>query len=218
MRQTNVKGDNFGQRQRLSLLSSAVLTAAWWTGGVVSAVAQSNLPTCQPPRPAEYLVLVVSETQESRQRIRQTLPANAPTTFCRYLDNTVTRIGGFRSLEDANDWARFMNEIVGLSAYVARPATPIASNPSASRPQTLGSGYAVLVDYSNQSQIAAQVRQVVGGDVGLVSYGQRPYLLAVHTTNQTEANAALRRLSDRGFLAMLVDSRKVTVVRPVVSF
>jgi|SRR6478672_5413363 len=215
MRQSHVKGWKFGQ---LSLLSAAAFMVTGWISGVVPAIAQSDLSTCQPPRPGEYLVLVVSETQENRQRIRQTLPSGAKTTLCRYLDNVVTRIGGFKSLEDANDWARFVNEIVGLSAYVARPAIAIAPSSTDSRTQNLGSGYAVLVDYSNQPQIAAQVRQLLGGDVGLVSYGQRPYLLAVHTTNQSEANAALRRLSDRGFLAMLVDSRKVTVIRPVVNF
>jgi hypothetical protein len=215
MRQSHVKGWKFGQ---LSWLSAAAFMVTGWISGVVPAIAQSDLPTCQPPRPGEYLVLVVSETQENRQRIRQTLPSGAKTTLCRYLDNVVTRIGGFKSLEDANDWARFVNEIVGLSAYVARPAIAIAPSSTNSITQNLGSGYAVLVDYSNQPQIAAQVRQLLGGDVGLVSYGQRPYLLAVHTTNQSEANAALRRLSDRGFLAMLVDSRKVTVIRPVVNF
>jgi len=52
----------------------------------------------------------------------------------------------------------------------------------------------------------------------LVSYGQRPYLLAVYTRNQREANSTLRELSDRGFWSMVVDSRRVTLLSPVVNF
>jgi hypothetical protein len=82
----------------------------------------------------------------------------------------------------------------------------------------LGEGYAVLVDYFNQPEIAAQVQQLLGEKVGLVSYGQRLYLLAVHTTSQREANSTLQKLSDRGFWSMLVDSRRVTLLRSIVSF
>jgi hypothetical protein len=66
--------------------------------------------------------------------------------------------------------------------------------------------------------VALQVRQLLGANVGLASYGQRPYLLAGYTTNQTEANSILQRLSDRNFLVMIVDSRKVTLIRPAVNF
>jgi hypothetical protein len=52
----------------------------------------------------------------------------------------------------------------------------------------------------------------------LVSYGQRPYLLARYTTSEREANSTLRQLSDRGFWSMVVDSRRVTLLKPVVNF
>ena len=35
-------------------------------GGVSSAIAQSQLPACQPPQAREYIILVVTETAESR--------------------------------------------------------------------------------------------------------------------------------------------------------
>jgi hypothetical protein len=85
-------------------------------------------------------------------------------------------------------------------------------------PQALGNGYAVLVDYLNQPEMALQVKQLLGRDVGLVSYANRPYLLAVYTSSQREANSILRKLSDRGFWSMVVDSRRVTLLRSVVSF
>lgn len=180
-------------------------------------VAQSSPPNCQPPRQGEYLVLVGSQTKESQEQIRRTLPTNTNTSVCKYFDDTMTRISGFRSVEDANSWARYVNEIVGLSAFVLRPPEqPRNPNLPAYSPQALGSGYAVLVDYFNQPELAAQLRQLLGNEVGLVSYGQRPYLLAVYTDSSNRANSALKQLSERGFWVMVVDSRKVTVLKSAV--
>jgi len=74
----------------------------------------------------------------------------------------------------------------------------------------------VLVDYFNQPELAAQVKQVLGTQVGLASYGQRPFLFIAYTTDQNAATAAVKALSDRGFWPMLVDSRRVTVISPAV--
>lgn len=203
----------------LFLISSALLALTSLTGGANLAIAQPAISPCQPPQPDEYLLLVLSQTPEKHQAIQQTLPANTQSTLCQYFDDTVTRIAGFRQLEDVNSWARYVNEVVGVSAYVVRPtATAPTPNALAYNPQPLGDGYAVLVDYFNQPEVAAQVKQLVGGDVGLASYGQRPYLLAVYTKSEKEANSTLRELSDRGFWSMVVDSRRVTLLSPVVSF
>lgn len=183
-----------------------------------SASAQSTPPTCPPPSFGEYLVLVVSETKESQEQIQRTLPPSNKTNLCKYSDKIVTRISGFKSKEDADAWGRYVQEIVGLSAFVVRPAEPPAPVTSpAYKPKLLGAGYAVLVDYFSKPEVAAQVQQLLGGDVGLASYGQRPYILAVYTTEQSEANAKLQQLSDHGFWVMVVDSRRVTLLKPVVS-
>jgi hypothetical protein len=201
------------------LLGLALLAFAGLTGLADSALAQQTVSACQPPQADEYLLLVVSQTEESQQQIQRTLPENTQTTVCRYLEDTVTRIAGFRSIEDAKGWARYVQEIVGLSAFVVRPASTIPSTNSLGyNPQPLGQGYAVLVDYFNQPELASQVRQLLGSNVGLVSYGQRPYLLARYTTSEREANSTLRQLSDRGFWSMVVDSRRVTLLKPVVNF
>ncbi len=184
-----------------------------------SCLAQQIVSPCQPPQPNEYLLLVLSKSWESQEHLQRTLPAKTQTTFCQYLEEKVTRISGFRNLEDANSWARYVKEIVGLSAFVVRP-TPAtsATNSLAYNPQPLSEGYAVLVDYLNQPEIALELKQLLGKDVGLVSFGQRPYLMAAYTTNQREANSILRKLSDRGFWSMVVDSRRVTLLRSVISF
>jgi hypothetical protein len=103
------------------------------------------------------------------------------------------------------------------------PATPPAVPPTVPsggvpatngyNPQPLGMGYAVIVNYFNRPEVAGQIQQALGKDVGLISYGQRPYLLATYTTDQTTANALLQSLSDKGFWAMVVDGRRTVLLK-----
>ena len=210
-------------KQRFQILSSsfAVAIASLIGTQINSVVAQQNVPTCQTPNAGEYILLVISPTKDNQTQLRRTLPTELKTTTCRYLSDTVTRIGGFNKIDDANRWARYVNNIVGLSAIIStRPADTAQAKPRSQtvtyNPQSLGTGYAVLVDYFNRPELATQVQQVVGGDVGFVSYGQRPYLLAVYTTNQKEAYNTLQNLNERGFSTYLVDSRRVLLLRSVV--
>lgn len=210
-------------KQRFQILSSSfgIAIATLIGTQINSVVAQQNVPTCQTPNAGEYILLVISPTKDNQTQLRRTLPTELKTTTCRYLSDTVTRIGGFNKIDDANRWARYVNNIVGLSAIIStRPADTAQPKPRSQtvtyNPQSLGTGYAVLVDYFNRPELATQVQQVVGGDVGFVSYGQRPYLLAVYTTNQKEAYNTLQNLNERGFSTYLVDSRRVLLLRSVV--
>lgn len=201
------------------LAGSIVLVIVGLMSFADSCLAQQPVSPCQPPQPNEYLLLVLSKSWATQEHLQRTLPANTQTTFCRYLDDTVTRIAGFKNLENANSWARYVKEIVGLSAFVVRPTqATLPTNSPAYNPQPLGEGFAVLVDYLNQPEIAVELKQLLGRDVGLVSFGQRPYLLVSYTTSQREANSLLRKLSDRGFWSMMVDSHRVTLLRSVVRF
>ncbi len=107
--------------------------------------------------------------------------------------------------------------VVESKAVAQATATPPTENLPAYNPKPLGTGYAVLIDYFNQPELADRVQQALRKDVGLVSYGQRPYLLALHTSNQKDATDTLKALSDRGFWVMVVDSQKVTLLRSQVS-
>ena len=204
-----------GTTQRL--LSLVLLTVPGLIIGISSTAAQSATPDCQPPKVGEYLLLVVSPTPESQDQVRRALLPNTSTTICKYLKDTVTRIGGFTQIETANAQARYFNDTVGLSAFVAQGQAQTPPGTQAYNPKPLGAGYAVLVDYFNQPEAATQVRQLLGTDVGLVSYGQRPYLLAVYSGDQKKVNSTLQKLSNGGFFAMLVDSRKVMLLKAVVS-
>jgi hypothetical protein len=198
-------------------------------GSINSVAAQQSIPTCKPPSGGEYLLLIISPSTDNQNQLRRVLPSNTSTSVCRYLNDTVTRIGGFAKIDDANRWARFIRDSAGLSAIITtKPADTVASKPPTPKPPTpkpqqatyqpqqLGQGYAVLVDYFNNPEIAKQVQQIVGGDIGFVSYAQRPYLLAVYTTNSREAQTTLQSLSDRGFFTMVVPSRRVMLLRQVV--
>jgi cell division septation protein DedD len=79
-------------------------------------------------------------------------------------------------------------------------------------PQPLGSGYAVLVSYFNRPEVAADVRKVTNRNVGLVSYEQRPYLLAAYGSERNAAEAVLNRLKQEDFVVTLVDSRGVVML------
>jgi hypothetical protein len=226
---------------RVHFLPTALfLAVAPIIAGISPVLSQQTIPVCQPPSPGGYLLLVVSPTVNNQQQLRSALPSELKTVTCKYLNETVTRVGGFNNIEDANRWARYVNNVVGLSAIITtRPTTtrPTASTvetrptvrspivPSTTvpnqtisyNPTVLGEGFAVLVDYFNRPELANNVQKTVGGNVGLVSYGERPYLLAVYTTNQTEAYRTLQKLNENGFFALLADGRKVMLLRSVVT-
>ena len=72
----------------------------------------------------------------------------------------------------------------------------------------------VLVDYFNDPSIAVEVAAITGQAVGLVSYGQRPFLMADFTKNEDEANTMLDALSDAGLWPMVVDSYRAILLTP----
>ena len=81
-------------------------------------------------------------------------------------------------------------------------------------PQPLADGYAVLVDYFNDPSVAVEVAAITGQAVGLVSYGQRPFLMADFSQNEVEAKAILDALNEAGLWPMLVDSRRAILLTP----
>ncbi|TVP70002.1 MAG: hypothetical protein EA342_02320 [Leptolyngbya sp. LCM1.Bin17] len=93
-------------------------------------MAMAEFPPCPPPSANEYLLLVRGSTEAERNRVQEILPSNSTVMVCDYLNDTVVRAGGFTNLENANAWAQYMTEVEGLQAFVARPATTAAQQPS----------------------------------------------------------------------------------------
>jgi hypothetical protein len=220
-------------KRSLATLGTIVLTATGWGLGTTTVLSQTATSVCQPPRADEYLLLVRNPTPEKRSQVQQILPTTADISLCSYDNQNVIRVSGFSTLDVANAWASYVTEVSGSQTVVLRPsrtvgverspAMPTPTSQPASpvatyRPQALGAGYAVLVDYRNQPAIAAQVRQLLGQEIGVATYGQRPYLLAGYTENPTTASEMLKTLSDRGLLAVLVDGRRVVLLKSTVAF
>ncbi|WP_254564961.1 hypothetical protein [Oscillatoria sp. HE19RPO] len=203
-----------------SWLSPAFLVLSGLTLFTPATNAQPTYPACQPPLPDEYLVLVPTATVVDQDQIRRLIPGAIETTVCNYVNETVTRLGGFGRADQAQEWAQYVNSQAGIVAYVVGPAgvaatpspLPVVPSAGAYNPQPLGNGYAVLVDFFSNPQVAGELWQILRTDIGLVSYGQRPYLLAELTDQQNRANQILQTLSDRGFFATVVDSRNVILL------
>lgn len=347
-----------------AIAASVFLGAMAW--GSIAPNATAQVAECLPPQTGEYLILAIAAQEKEQEAILDLLPSGSPASVCNYLGEIVVRIGGYRTLEEANTWAQSIAAQTGLGAFVTRPPqvsaeTPVvpttpapeptaafpaspstsssssssfplpnvrvipaqqvgnrsraieASNPDvaeavaemeepmeipetddrpsyvpdlglppkleqlpdynvlppvtaasantpsypvtptynpppplptpsgalpalpnpklgynppatpvpplsvAYNPQRLEEGYAVLVDYFDRPEIAVQLQQVVGAEIGLAAYGRRPYLLVRYTDDEDRANSTLQALSEGGFLAMVVDSRQVVVLSPVVA-
>jgi hypothetical protein len=206
-------------------------------------LAQVNIPSCQAPLAGEYLLLVNTPTVETQQRLANSVPREMSRIICSYNEEIVTRLGRLSTLDEADRWGQYVIEIVGLPAVIARPTqtvrTPVVEPPtggtpppiatvsnanptnpptSGYNPQALGQGYAVLVNYFNRPEVAGQLKDFLVRDVGLVAYLSRPYLLALYTSNITEANQLLTRLSRQGFWAVVVDSQGVMLLTPRVQY
>jgi hypothetical protein len=196
--------------------------------------AKAQLAACQPPAAEEYLLLVLGRTADAQAKTFAALPAGSVANVCVYQGETVVRVNGFSTQETANAWAQYLTDKIGVQTFVARPGVPAAPLPVAPQapqvpqvptqvpglpsaggynPQPLGNGYAVLVNYYNRPEVALQLQQTLGRPVGLVSYAQRPYLLASYTTDQNNATALLGQLSGQGYVVTIVDGRRAVLLR-----
>ena len=202
-------------------LGAVVLLSSTLSG---PGLAQSY-PDCPPPASGEYLLLVQAEDTETRDRTISLLPVDKPTLVCNYLDDTVVRAGGFSSLEVANSWALYLNDIEQLNTVVVEsaatavseeprpepeaetPETVATAQPTRYQPTLLGDGVAVLVDYQQNPDIGRDLAQQ--GTVGLAVYLQQPYLLVLHTDDSSVAAAKLQQLVDQGLESFLVDGDQV---------
>lgn len=196
-----------------------------WIGGAIVFVLSSGLignevvaqsyPDCPAPTSGEYLLLVRGAEQSIRERTISILPVDQPTLVCDYLGDIVVRAGGFNSLEVANSWALYLNDIEQLDTTVVESAPALEPTDTAAviepqsqyKPTLLGEGFAVLVDYQQNPDIGRELAQQ--DMVGLAVHLEQPYLLVLHTTDSSAAAARLQQLVDRGLTSFLVDGKQV---------
>lgn len=95
---------------------------------------------------------------------------------------------------------------------------PVTPEPTvAYAPKLLGEGYAVLVDYGNNPEVAKQLQQALNQPIGLAVYEQRPFLLAAQSANPQDAAQVLQTLSNSRFGAFIVDSSEVVLLSSAVA-
>jgi hypothetical protein len=214
--------------------SAVMASAVMVSSGPGLAQTTAGLAVCREPSPKEFLLLIVLQSAAAETKLREVLPPSVKAPACDYQGSRVARMGGFLKVEDAAAWAQYLKNVAQLPTFIAQPggttvgtvpkpvaaatpkpvvATPTVPTPGPQlvgfNPQLLGAGFAVLVDYGNQPIVATQLRSVLNRPVGLVSYNQRPYLLALFTADSAGAAAALQSLSASNFRSYLVDSRSV---------
>ena len=124
---TQIRGKLYRDFVSLSLFSATSIAILGLTIFSIPAKAQAS---CEPPQSDEYLLLIVTKTPEQQEKAKSSFPGNTDNTVCRYINDTVTRVGGFRNSEIANDWVKYIKDVVGLQAYVVR-------SPAAALPQNL---------------------------------------------------------------------------------
>jgi hypothetical protein len=196
------------------LLWGVSFTVLMGVGTTASTAIAQVYPTCPAPSRDEYLLLVRGQDEAERNRIMAALPADNPVLVCEYLDEVVVRAGGFESLEAANSWALYLQDIEGFEAFVASPSATAVGGTStdpilAYNPVGLPAGYAVLIDYQDRPDVAREVQQTLGQSVGLAVYQQRPYLLATFSRDGGAATGILQKLTTAQFSAFLVEAQQV---------
>lgn len=110
----------------------------------------------------------------------------------------------------------------GASPPATGPVTPPANGTSsqpqlAYAPQPLSTGYAVLVDYNYQPEMARTIQRQVGQAVALAVFRQRPYLLIAYSPNLEGAASTMSVLGGFGIPGFIVDSREVVMLTPAVA-
>lgn len=181
-----------------------------------------GLPVCPPPATGEYILLVRGDNAAERNEIAAILPEESSVLVCEYLDEPIVRAGRFNSLESANAWATYMTTVAGYESFVLRPANSQVVDRTGTvdeslyQPRRLAPGYAVLVEYGSNPDVAIAVSQVTS-PVGLAVYQQRHYLLAAYSSDAASATAILQRLSNAQQPALLVDSQDVVQLSATVA-
>ncbi|MEB3225605.1 MAG: hypothetical protein VKJ86_07350 [Synechococcus sp.] len=96
----------------------------------------------------------------------------------------------------------------------AKTAPQVAtSTPASFQPQALRGGFGVLVDYGGSLAIATRLKSLVEGDIGLVAYNERGYLLAAHTEDANQITALLNRLNQNGLGAIAVPADQLILLK-----
>lgn len=114
-----------------------------------------SYPDCPPPASGEYLLLVQGADETMRDRIISVLPVDKTTLICNYLEDAVVRAGGFNSLEVANSWALYLNDIEQFDTVVVEATDVETVEPAVPSEEAPIETVAVAEEPSQESSEAA---------------------------------------------------------------
>jgi hypothetical protein len=204
-----VRGNTEAERNRVQDLlpsNTTVMVCDYLSDTVVRAGGFSNLENANAW--AQYMTEV-----EGLQAFVARPAATSPTTPIAPPPNGTTPVGTSPT-PSPNPGTASTN-----GTPTTQPAQPTTSpqSPLAYAPQPLNTGFAVLVDYNFQPEMARSIQQQVGQSVGLAVYRQRPYLLIAYSPNIEGAVSTLSVLGGHGISGFIVDSREVVMLTPAVA-
>lgn len=182
---------------------------------------QTNRFPCSPPNPGEYMLFVRTPDPSSQQLLNYLLPSNQTAQVCQYNNEIVIQIRNLANAQVSQRWSQYIHENTGLEVAIITPPSnqivpspPVNSGFNSDILPYLDSGFAVLVNATNQPDIPMRLQMLLRTAIPWVTFQGNPYLLALQSESQEEATATLKSLSDRGFLAILVDARTVQQLTP----
>lgn len=198
-------------------------------------VPPSAYAPCLAPAVGEYGLLILRWSLADQERIQRVLPPTTRWQLCNYPSRQqnllVMQVGGFSQLAAAQELGQQVTEATGLPTVAIQATGPLspesplgatAPQPETARtvdynPQPLGAGYAVLVEFGDRPELAAQLQSQLGRTVGLVAYSQQAYLLGLYTADASAATATVQDLKRQGFSTQVVEGQHVFVLRAAVA-
>lgn len=163
-----------------------------------SATAAQSLPECQPPRSDEYLLLVPNPQAGTQSQMQQLLPANAVLTPCNYFSTSVVRVEGFASADIATAWAKYLIEMAGVQAYVARPANSASSVATPPASNGVGGTSSPVPGPTSNSSASSPATEPIAPRL---AYNPQPlgvgYAVLVNYFNRPELAASVRQITTR---------------------
>lgn len=197
-------------------------------------VPPSAYASCIAPALGEYGLLILRWSLADQERVQRVLPSTTRWQLCNYPSRQqnlpVMQVGGFVQLAAAQELGQQVTAATGLPTVAIQATTRQSPEPPDGttvpqpaidgavdyNPRPLGPGYAVLVDFGDRPELAAQLQSQLGRTVGLVSYGQRAYLLGAYTSDASAATATAQDLKRQGFNTQVVEGQQVFVLRTAV--
>lgn len=185
-----------------------------------------TLTECAPPAVDTYNIFVATPTPAIQTSVANqatlALGDRAAVKVCLYQGQVMSQVGTFRTLEAASNWQTFLKNTTQLDGVIVQtqgepePTAAPEDTPIPFTPKVLSPGFAVILDFRNDPQVARQIAQGRSQPPGLVVYGDRPYLLMGNEKTMEAAKSVIQQLGNQGYWMGVVPSETVVLLKEAV--